>query len=95
MTPYEYRASCSGSARIVWAYDAKSSVIDAIRMRVSDCPWNPAVNRIVSAMRSVGFLGTIERNASRKGVCVSDSYEPSAGMAVAIVLRKVPRRPSS
>ena len=95
MTPYEYRASCSGSVRIVWAYDARSSVIEAIRMRVSDCPWDPAVNSIVSAMRSVGFLGSIERNANSNGVCVSDSYEPSAGMAVAIVLRKVPSRPSS
>ena len=67
----------------------------AIGMKIIDSLWSPAVNRIMSAIRSVSLLGRTERNANRNGVCVSDSYEPSAGMAVAIVLRKVPRRPSS
>ena len=66
----------------------------AIGMKIIDSLWSPAVNSM-SAIRSVGLLGRTERNANRNGVCVSDSYEPSAGMAVAIVLRKVPRRPSS
>ncbi len=76
-------------------YDASSSVIEAIGRKTGESLWNPAVNRIMSAMRSVGLLGRTERNANRNGVCVSDSYEPSAGTAVAIVLRKVPSRPSS